>query len=59
MIPGPPQFRSDDNSDKRASDALKRLIRLLARQAAAQACAGAGGNSEEQPNAQDEAPLAD
>ena len=59
MTCGPILSRFDDRPSKRADDALKRLIRLLARQAAGEACAGARRNPEDQPHAENEASLAD
>jgi hypothetical protein len=59
MATGSIRSRFDDRPSKRVDDTLKRLIRLLARQAAGEACAGARHDAEDQPHAEYEASLAD
>jgi hypothetical protein len=52
MTRGPLLSRSDAASTKRLDDALKRLIRLLAQQAAGETCAGGPRIPENQSNAE-------
>lgn len=54
MTRGPLRSRSDGASSKRLDDALKRLIRLLAQQAAGETCADTSRIPENQSNAENE-----
>lgn len=54
MTRGPLRSRSDGASSKHLDDALKRLIRLLAQQAAEETCAVPPCIAENQSNAENE-----